>query len=320
MFWFVLLCGWGLTTALIALVWIHTRPGRSLPVGLGIGMAGGLLWPVTFWVAVGAGFYARAARRSGLAPADSTAIAGQVQQAQAYAQQAELEGMTASAEYWRAEVQRLTAQRQADPAPPAHPASTGLIVVVCTIASLATVGALWFAAPPSEPAPTAARVPSTPSGPVAPAAPADDVEPTRTKLGNLAKAYGEVASLVGNDGSQIAEFTVGAPTATTCRPYAQDPANGRFIRLPISLKTYDDPADQLILLGFGTWEFVGTDGLSLEASTSAASSCAHEVPSQLGPNRIYEFAVVLDVPTTPGALVLNTIFDNGGWEWSYSGS
>lgn len=50
MFWFVLLCGWGLTAAVIALVWIHTRPGRSLLTGLQIGAAGGLLWPVTIWV------------------------------------------------------------------------------------------------------------------------------------------------------------------------------------------------------------------------------------------------------------------------------
>ncbi|MGH8964053.1 MAG: hypothetical protein ACRDXB_01810, partial [Actinomycetes bacterium] len=320
MFWFVLMCGWGLTAALIALVWIHTRLDRSLPVGLGIGIVGGLLWPVTFWIAVGAWYYARTARRSGQAPADPADIARQVQQAQAYAHQAEIEGMTASAEYWRAELQRLGAQQQAGPAPRTYPAATGPIVVGCTIASLATVGALWFATPSSEPAPTAARMPSTPFGPVAPAAPADDADPTRTRLGNLAKAYGEVAGVVGNDGHQIAEFTVGAPTEAPCGPYAQDPVNGRFIRLPISLKTYDDPTDQLPLVGFGTWEFVGADGLSLEASTSAATSCTYEVPSQLGPNRLYEFAVVLDVPAAPGALVLNTIFDGGGWEWSYSGS
>jgi hypothetical protein len=162
MFWFVLVCGWGLTAALIALVWIHSRLGRALPVGLGIGVLGGLLWPVTAWVAVGAWFYARATRRSGQAPADPASIAGQVQQAQAYAQQAEIEGMSASAEYWRAEVQRLTAQQHAAPAPFTHPAATGLIVVGCTIASLATIGALWFAAPSREPAtatPTCPRHP-----------------------------------------------------------------------------------------------------------------------------------------------------------------
>lgn len=318
MFWFVLVCGWGLTAALIALVWIHSRPGRALSVGLGIGVVGGVVWPVTAWAAVGAWFYTRATRRSGQAPADPAVIAGQAQQAQAYAQQAEIEGMSASAEYWRAEVQRLTAQ-QHPPTPHTHPAATGLIVVGCTIASLATIGALWFAAPSPEPTTATARVPSAPSGPVAPP-PAAQAEPARTKLGNIAKAYGEAAGLAGNDGNQIAEFTVGAPTAATCNPYAQDPVNGRFIRLPITLQTYDDPTDQLILLSLGgPWEYVSADGRSLQASTTTAASCAYEVPSQLGPNRTYEFAVVLDVPAEHGALVLNTIFDSG-WEWTYTGS
>jgi hypothetical protein len=169
MFWFVLVCGWGLTAALIALVWINTRRGRSLLAGLGIGALGGLLWPVTAWVAVGAWFYARAARRSGQTPVDPAALAGQVQQAQAYAQQAEIEGMSASAEYWRAEVRRLTAQQHAPTTLIAHPAATGLIVVGCTIASLATIGALWFAAPSPEPAPAAAGPPSSPAGPAVPA-------------------------------------------------------------------------------------------------------------------------------------------------------
>jgi hypothetical protein len=319
MFWFVLVCGWGLTAALIALVWIHSRPGRALPVGLGIGVVGGLLWPITAWVAVGAWFYARATRRSGQAPADPAALAGQVQQALAYAKQAEVEGMSASAEYWRAEVQRLTAQQHSAPATITHPAATGVIVVGCTIASLATIGALWFAAPSPESATATARVPSAPPGPVAPP-PAGQAEPARTQLGNITKAYGEVARLTGNDGNQIAEFTVGVPTAATCNPYAQPPVNGRFIRLPITLKTYDDPTNQLIVLNLsGPWEYVSPDGRSLEASTTAAASCAYEVPPQLGPNRTYEFAVVLDVPAEPGALVLNTIYD-GGWEWTYTGS
>jgi hypothetical protein len=163
------------------------------------------------------------------------------------------------------------------------------------------------------------HVPSTPLGPIA-VPPVQQAEPARTKLGNIAKAYGDVAWLVGNDGNRVAEFTVGAPTSATCNPYAQDPVNGRFIRLPITLKTYDDPTEQLILLNVAApWEYVSTDGRSLEASTTAAASCAYEAPSPLGPNRIYQLAVVLDVPAEPGALVLNTIFD-GGWEWTYTGS
>ncbi len=321
MFWFVLVCGWGMTAALIALVWIHTKPDRSLLAGLGIGVVGGLLWPVTIWAALGTWLYSRAIR-SGRTPSDPVAMTAQVQQAQAYAQQAEIESMTASAEYWRAEVQRLTAEQHVPAARIAHPAATSLIVLGCTVAALGTVGALWFATPRLEPAAAVASAPSTPPWPGLPAVPAGPADPARTELGNVAKRYGEAAQLVGLDGSLIAEFTIGNPTAATCgSSYAQDPVNDRFIRLPISLKTYDDPTDQLILLPLGgPWEYVSADGRSLEASTSAASTCAYDVPPQLGPNRTYEFDVVLDVPAAPGALVLDVIFDDGGWEWAYVGS
>jgi hypothetical protein len=331
MFWFVLLCGWGLTAAVIALVWIHTRPGRSLLTGLGIGIAGGLLWPVTVWMAVGAALYTRAGRASGSAPADGTDVAARVQQAHAFARQAEIEGMAASAEYWRAEIQRLTAQQSA--AARTHPAATSMIVLGCTLAALATLGGLWLGTPSPEPAPTAAPAPLTPGGPVAlvpppPQAQAAPVltEPVRTELGNIAKQYGEAASVVADNGSVIAEFTIGDPAVATCNPYSsEDPVNGRFIRLPVTLKTYDDPTDQLVFLslGGGSWEYVSADGRSSEAATTAAAMCGYDVPSQLGPNRTYDFGVILDVSSAPGSLVLNASWSNndaGGWEWAYSGS
>lgn len=328
MFWFVLLCGWGLTAAAIALVWIHTRPGRSLLTGLQIGVAAGLLWPVSIWVAIGAALYARAGRASGQAPLDGAEVAAQVQQAHAFARQAEVEGMAASAEYWRAEVQRLTAQQPA--AARTHPAATSMIVLGCTLASLATVGGLWLSAVLSPaPAPSAAApAPPTPVGAAAPVPPlpAAQAEPVLTELGNIAKQYGEVASVLADSGNVIAEFTVGDPTVATCNPYAsEDPVNGRFIRLPITLKTYDDPTDQLVLPSFGngSWEYVSADGRSSEAATTAAAMCGYDVPSQLGPNRTYDFGIILDVPSAPGSLVLNaswSINNADGWEWAYSGS
>lgn len=233
--------------------------------------------------------------------------------------------LATSAEYWRAEVQRLTAQQ---PTVRTHPATTSMIVLACALATLATFGGLWLTAPSSEPALTAALAPQAPSGPASlvlpppqAAAGPEQTEPARTELGNIAKQYGEVASVVGNDGATIAEFTVGGPTPLSCSRYAQDPTNGRFIRLPVTLKTYDDPTDQLVLLHLGgPWEYVSAEGRSLEASTTAAGSCAYDVPNQLGPNRTYEFAIVLDVPDGPGALVLDPAFDDGGWEWAYAGS
>lgn len=334
MFWFVWICGWGLTAAIIALVWIHSRSGRSLSVGVCLGVIAGVLWPITVWVAVGAWLYTREARRAGQAHVDPAVLASQIQQAQAYAQQAEIEGMSSSAEYWRAEAERLTAQQQASKTSISHPAATSLIVVGCTVASLITIGALWFFVPvsevakmrglsPSREATLAGAPPSqgvrvSPTPTTHPAA-TEQAEQARTALGNISRRYGEPAIVITEEGNVIAEFVVGEPTAPTCNKYAKDPSNGRFIQLPITLKTYDDPTEDLTMLSFrSTWEYVTVDGRSLEASTSAAASCIYEAPGTLRPNRIYEFAVVLDIPHTPGAIALNTTFDSGGWEWSYA--
>jgi hypothetical protein len=162
MYGFALVCGWGLTAAVIALVWINSRPERGLPVGLLIGAVAGLLWPITLWVAVGAWLYRRANSRASTTALDPESLDAQARQAEALARQAELENMPTSAEYWRAEVQRLQAQRQNVGSATARPASTGLIVLGCTVASLATLGAIGLTTPPVSAQPSANG-----SGPVA---------------------------------------------------------------------------------------------------------------------------------------------------------
>jgi hypothetical protein len=162
MYGFALVCGWGLTAAVIALVWINSRPGRGLPVGLLIGAVAGLLWPITLWVAVGAWLYRRANSRASTTALDPESLDAQARQAEAFARQAELENMPTSAEYWRAEVQRLQAQRQNVGSATARPASTGLIVLGCTVASLASLGAIGLTTPSVSAQPSANG-----SGPVA---------------------------------------------------------------------------------------------------------------------------------------------------------
>jgi micrococcal nuclease len=54
MYGFVMLCGWGLAAAVIALAWVGSRPQRRLVAGFVIGAVAGVLWPVTLWLAVGA--------------------------------------------------------------------------------------------------------------------------------------------------------------------------------------------------------------------------------------------------------------------------
>jgi hypothetical protein len=321
-FWFVLVCGWGLTAAVIALAWISTRADHRLVSGLLLGALGGLLWPVTFWAAVGAWLYNKASKRAGLAAADPVALLAQVKQADAYAQQAQLEDMPSSADYWRAEARRLAAQHQETSTAISRPAATGLIVVSCTIACLATIGAVMLTVP-SSPLPATAYATGSPVlQPPAPR-PVDEPseEPQRTKLGNIAKQYGEVASFGPNLGAPVVEFVVDEPQAAQCNRFAQEPTNGKFVELPIRVTTRDDPENMLVLMTFAAgWEYVGSNGRSVEASTSAAASCGYDAPSQLGPNRTYEFRIVLDVPPEPGVLVLDAVTAQGGWEWAYDSS
>jgi hypothetical protein len=326
MYGFIFVCGWAITAALIALVWINSRPNRGLPVGLLLGAVAGVLWPISLWIAVGAWLLHRASLHVGIAEkADAASLEAHAREAEAFAHQATLEGMPSSAAYWRAEAQRLTAQREAAGTASARPPSTGRIVLGCTMASLATIGALVLSAPPR---PVAVSVGSgdpvtAPLGQEVgqPRQPVDLVDqPERTNLGNIAKRYGEAASVLGPAGEPVVEFVAGEPGPAECNMFAGDPANGRFIALPMSVRTYDDPNDILVLTTFSSpWEFVGADGRSVEVSTPAAATCAYEAPAQLGPNRTYEFSVVLDVPAEPGVLVLRSLTDRGGWEWPYQG-
>lgn len=328
MYGFAVVCGWALTAVLIALVWIDSRPSRRLPVGLLFGAVAGVLWPITLWIAVGAWLHRRASLRAGNAPEiDAASLEAQAREADAFARQAVLESMPSSAAYWRAEAQRLTAQRAAAGTAAARPAATGPIVIGCTVASLVTIGAIGLADPPVPVADAAGT-----GGPVAalPGAPAPRLElpssrpqsavPERTALGNIAKEYGETATVLGPAGEPVVEFVVGEPGAAQCNPFAGAPQNGRFVALPMTVRTHDDPNDTLILTSFASpWEFVRADGRSVEASTMAAGMCAYQAPSQLGPNRTYEFSIVLDVPAESGVLVLRSFVDQGGWEWRYEG-
>jgi hypothetical protein len=186
---FALVCGWGLTAALIALVWINGHRGHGLLSGLLIGIVGGLFWPVTLWVALGTVLYRRAAGRSGTSPQTPETFDAQVQQAEAFARQAELENMPTSAQYWRAESQRLTAQRHSSGTHNSRPAATGRIVVGGTVASLVTIGALVVTAPTLATAPitstnlpiAAAPVADPPAITIPDSAPAPEARTTPSK-------------------------------------------------------------------------------------------------------------------------------------------
>lgn len=87
MYGYALVCGWGLSAAVIALVWANSRPGRSLLIAMLIGAVAGLLWPVTLWVAAAAWIYRRANRRAGATAPDPAVLDAQARQAEAFARQ-----------------------------------------------------------------------------------------------------------------------------------------------------------------------------------------------------------------------------------------
>lgn len=141
-----------------------------------------------------------------------------------------------------------------------------------------------------------------------------------SERGALPKELGQTAGIDNNDGSTLTEFVVHEIRATAeCNPYADEPANGQFRTVRITAATGDDPDDLLPLVQFGGgWEYVSSTGRSVEASTSEAAMCAYDVPSQLGPNRNYEFDVIIDVPqdSAGGVLVFSSpVVGDGGWEW-----
>lgn len=188
---------------------------------------------------------------------------------------------------------------------------TSKLVATIVVAGLTVVGCA------NGPVETGARV----SAP--PVAETESVEPApqgRSPRGALPKDLGQPAAIVNNDGSTLAEFIVHEISATAdCNPYADEPANGRFRTLRITAATGNDPDQLLPMVLFGAgWEYVGPTGRSVEASTMEAGMCAYDVPQQLGPNRNYEFDVVVDVPqdASGGVLVFSSpVVADGGWEW-----
>lgn len=108
-----LLTGAGVTLVTFPLLFARRYPQRPGWVVLGalIGLVAMFVWPLTIWVAGGmwlAGF-ARP-RPTCHQPAVAPQIGVQIAAARAYARQAEIENMPASAAYWNSEVQRLLAQ------------------------------------------------------------------------------------------------------------------------------------------------------------------------------------------------------------------
>lgn len=106
-----LLTGAGVTLVAFPMLFARRYPQRPGWVVLGalIGLVAMFVWPLTIWVAAGM-WLAGCPRPACHQPAADPQIGVQIAAARAYARQAEIENMPASAAYWNSEVQRLLAQ------------------------------------------------------------------------------------------------------------------------------------------------------------------------------------------------------------------
>jgi len=139
-----------------------------------------------------------------------------------------------------------------------------------------------------------------------------------TERGSLPKVIGQHAAVT-NPGTTdvVVDFVLSGVQGARCNSGADDPKNGKFVAVKVSAKTATDAQNLLPRVVFGAgWEFVSRDGESVVASTVQAASCDYDPPSELKPNRSYNFDVVLDVPqSTAGGVVVFDPVRNGGWEW-----
>lgn len=145
--------------------------------------------------------------------------------------------------------------------------------------------------------------------------------PAESARGNLIKQVGDVFGLGSSDES-VASFVVKSITvdAACTSEFAEAPEFGHFLRLDIEGETTADLPGDLYFAG-GSWSAVAENGTTFNGDpwSYAAASCINDVerlPSIIGPGERVAGAVILDVPTEHGVVVLSP--EAGlGWEWEY---
>lgn len=183
---------------------------------------------------------------------------------------------------------------------------------------LALILAGCTAAPDAQPAPSVEPATSTPS----PTPTASAAEPTQSERGNLVKEVGDTFGLGAEGGGSLASFVV---TKITVDPqctseFAEAPEHGHFVRLDVEGETAPE-LEQELYFASGSWFVVAENGTTFNGDpwSLAAAGCMDQterLPSIIGPGERLSGAVLLDVPTPHGTIIMKT--DSGsGWEWAY---
>lgn len=172
----------------------------------------------------------------------------------------------------------------------------------------------------AEPAPSVSSAGST-SEANTPSPTATTATPTKSDRGNLIKKAGDAFGFT-YDGQQVANFVVtGVTVDPKCNGEFVDPAEfGHFVKLDVQGETTASLPDD-IFMASGAWSAVAENGTTFNGDpwSMAAAGCMKEtdrLPNIIGAGERVAGAVILDVPTPHGIIVLD-LGNGASWEWAY---
>lgn len=207
---------------------------------------------------------------------------------------------------------------------PKAPLAIGGAVAALLLALAGCTGRSAVSAAPKD-APTLPAVQSS----TAPPPSTTPSQAATNEHGNLDKAFGQEAGLLGDDGSALLTFAVDAvhvdPHCTS--DYSESPKNGHFLGIDLRVSTSSSlPADSFVSFSASDFSVIGPDGVThTDVGDFEAYSCLADsqmfTSDPLGAGQKYVGTIVIDSPVTTGSLVLNGttlgVGNAGGWEWQF---
>lgn len=186
--------------------------------------------------------------------------------------------------------------------------------------------------PTSEEATPTARVPEPPQEePVTEEPTTEPPGPSRSERGNVIKAIGEAAAIIGDDGQPLVTFVVNSITLdVVCTEAGAEPAeNGHLLAVDVSVQTSPAMADPDALIStfdMSSYSFrtIAPNGTSSNAAADSFATlfCLNDaalLPSSIGPGENVTGIVLLDVETPQGVLIYENVWISDAWEWNYPG-
>ncbi|WP_029145572.1 hypothetical protein [Microbacterium luticocti] len=201
--------------------------------------------------------------------------------------------------------------------------------------ALAVVAVLCGCSAIPDDATTPSRLPDTDSVQTPDAATAPSPTPSNSSLfgdtvtndrGNLVKKIGQIAGTGSVDDPDVITSTFAVTDIVVDRKctdeFAEKPQNGHYVAVHLNVETTKDLAkEDYPVVGFdaGYWQAYDAKGTRVNDPLGNAFTClasSEQLPGEIGPAQSVSGWIVLDVPTTHGAVVLAP-YGATGWEWDY---